>query len=454
MLFTLFLILIFWDGTVLSAQPVKKLRVCVIGAGPAGLSAARHLAVHQDKFEFTVYERSNEIGGIWLYNEKTGLDDDGYPVHSSMYRDLRANVPMVLMGFPDYRRNKESDGACLTHRAVLDYLIEYANQFDLYRFIQFHTVVERVEFEPLSGNYNSTKGKWKVKTRDTKSGQMKVFFYDAIMVCNGHFFEPNIPQIPGLDKFEGDVLHSHDYRMPEFLYGKRAIVLGAAVSGVDIALEISKAAELVYLSHNYPRKLNGRSSNIVEIAGIDSFRDGVFILKDGSNVTGVDALIFCTGYRYSYPFLSESTSVRVIDNQVMPLYKHVINVEHPSMGFIGIPQSIIPMPLFHLQVQYFVSLLMCKFSLPSKAEMLSASKILPTLAERKHAHDLKQTRWFYNDQLAKDGKFEPLQPYYRIGYEMWEKLRQDRITDYKNFLLRVESDNKTVHIEHRPQLLT
>lgn len=70
------------------ANEEKKTKVCVIGAGAAGLCAVRHLA-EDAKFETTVYEQTNEIGGTWVYKEQTGFDENGLPIHSSMYQNLR-----------------------------------------------------------------------------------------------------------------------------------------------------------------------------------------------------------------------------------------------------------------------------------------------------------------------------------------------------------------------------
>lgn len=65
-----------------------KLKVCVIGAGAAGLCAVRHMAGNPN-FDATIYEQTSEIGGTWVYKEQVGLDENGLPIHSSMYRNLR-----------------------------------------------------------------------------------------------------------------------------------------------------------------------------------------------------------------------------------------------------------------------------------------------------------------------------------------------------------------------------
>jgi len=73
------------------AEQEEKKKVCVIGAGAAGLCAARHLAANA-KFEVTVYEQTREIGGTWVYKEQVGLDENGLPIHSSMYQNLRFEI--------------------------------------------------------------------------------------------------------------------------------------------------------------------------------------------------------------------------------------------------------------------------------------------------------------------------------------------------------------------------
>lgn len=70
----------------------------------------------------------------------------------------------------------------------------------------------------------------------------------------------------------------------------------------------------------------------------------------------VDALIFCTGYNFKFPFLDKSTKISVDDNYVKPLYKHMFNVEHPSMSFVGIPMGVVPFPFFHVQVLFLIIL--------------------------------------------------------------------------------------------------
>ena len=64
-------------------------RVCIIGAGASGLCAARQLSALDPPPEFVVYEQSREVGGVWVYRDEAGVDQDGYTVQGRMYKNMR-----------------------------------------------------------------------------------------------------------------------------------------------------------------------------------------------------------------------------------------------------------------------------------------------------------------------------------------------------------------------------
>jgi len=81
------------------ADQEGKIKVCVIGVGAAGLCAIRHLSTNTI-FKITSYEQTNDIGGTWVYKEQVGLDENGLPIHSSMYQNLRFDI--VCFYYNDY----------------------------------------------------------------------------------------------------------------------------------------------------------------------------------------------------------------------------------------------------------------------------------------------------------------------------------------------------------------
>lgn len=65
----------------------KKMHIAVIGAGTAGLSAAKHSI--ENGCDVTVFEQAKQVGGTWVYTDKIGKNEYGLDVHTSMYQGLQ-----------------------------------------------------------------------------------------------------------------------------------------------------------------------------------------------------------------------------------------------------------------------------------------------------------------------------------------------------------------------------
>ncbi|HXQ88669.1 MAG TPA: NAD(P)/FAD-dependent oxidoreductase, partial [Solirubrobacterales bacterium] len=107
-------------------------------------------------------------------------------------------------------------------------------------------------------------GAWAVTTR-TQSGAETTNRYRAVLVANGHHWDPRWPEpaFPGADDFEGEQLHAHHYREPDILRGKRVLVLGLGNSATDIAVESSRIADRTFLAvrrgaYVLPKYMNGK----------------------------------------------------------------------------------------------------------------------------------------------------------------------------------------------------
>ncbi|KAG7200502.1 hypothetical protein KM043_001066 [Ampulex compressa] len=417
----------------------RKRRVCVIGAGAAGLCAARHLA-RCSNIEFRVYEQTAGVGGTWVYEENIGTDEDGLQIHTSMYRNLRTNLPVRIMNFPDYATMNQQQPSCASHVEILTYLRAYAEHFDLKKYIQFHRKVESVRLRESAIEGGD---EWIVRSKNVKTRESQESVFDAVMVCNGHYFEPYVPIVPGIEDYPGIVLHSHAYRKPEDFAGKIVIILGAASSGIDIAIDLANYVPRLYLSHNHDKLPSLLPSNVIQVPGVDRIEGSRIRLKDQSTLTA-EVFIFCTGYRYSFPFLEENCGIRVEDNHVAPLYKHLINIEHPTMCIIGIPTIVLPFPMFHMQVQFFLAILQGVSDLPSKSSMLEEARVKG--GRKRDVHKMKDRQWAYNDSLADAGGFERLPAFYEAAYKVWSDQRLTNLLRYKDSSFYVSEDGKTIEI--------
>ncbi|XP_044277007.1 flavin-containing monooxygenase FMO GS-OX-like 2 [Varanus komodoensis] len=398
-----------------------KLRVAVIGAGAAGLCAARHLLASPDTFAPpVVFEGSSRLGGTWVYTEETGEDAWGWTIHSSMYHDLRTNLPKEVMAFPDFPFDP-SLPSFLHHSDVLSYLESYAEHFGIQDNIRFHWQVEEVR-PGQKGQTGSPCG-WDVTAvlRAPDSAQRVTEHFDAVLVCTGHYASPFLPAIPGLDSFQGHLLHSHSYRHPEPFAGQSVVLVGAGSSGVDLALELLPLAARVMLSHHGP-PVSGLPEDVQQVPLLSQVAQKAVVCSDGS-VLQADTLILCTGYRYHFPFLDlAQLGLQETDYGVGPLYLHLLPPQHPSLLFLGLCQRICPFPHFHCQARFAVAVLAGRCPLPSAAAMEADAQAqleqhLRSGGLARHFLWLKDQQWSYADELAQKAGFPPLPPAVRGIYE-------------------------------------
>ncbi|XP_061903107.1 uncharacterized protein LOC133650188 isoform X2 [Entelurus aequoreus] len=219
-------------------------RVAVVGAGAAGLCAARHILSRPDRFAPPVLlELSAHVGGTWCYEEPVGTGEDGRTLLSSMYRHLRTNLPKEVMMFPDFPF-REQPSSFLPHQEVRRYLEDYCAHYKIGPHIRLRTAVEAVK-----AVVTPTEATWEVTS---SNGRRRTETFDSVFVCSGHYSDPYIPDVAGVDKFKGQVLHSHAYRSADAFAGLSVVVLGAHASGLDISLELANVGAQVTLSHGRP----------------------------------------------------------------------------------------------------------------------------------------------------------------------------------------------------------
>ncbi|XP_071083368.1 uncharacterized protein [Haliotis cracherodii] len=411
------------------------MRVAVIGSGAAGLCALRLLKEHPRGFHPVGFELSAEVGGTWNYTDKTGTDERGLPVQSSMYKNLRTNLPKEIMAFPDFPFDS-SLPSFIHHTDVAEYLRRYAQHFDLYKFIKFKTLVEHVS--PVCQPNNTSAIKWNVtySAADNRNEQTTEEF-ESVIVCNGHYSTPLIPDTPGLDVFEGEVLHSHNYRTPSAFRGRRVVLLGAGASGQDISIDVSSEAKEVFLSSRKAPLQCQLPENVHLVPGIKHLKEKSVVFENDQETT-IDSLLFCTGYKYTFPFLDPKIGVKVDEDQrITPLYKHLVHSKFPSLFLIGLCKTICPFPQFHVQISTVMSILSGKVQLPSRQEMEKdeADDLAARMARglpRRHAHEMGPHQWEYNAQLVQLGGFQdPIPVSVKNIYDYVHRTRVKNLIGYK-----------------------
>jgi dimethylaniline monooxygenase (N-oxide forming) len=219
-------------------------KVCIVGAGSSGIAAAQVLGARGIPFD--CFEKGSQVGGNWRYENDNGM--------SSAYRTLHINTSRRVMAFkslpmPDHYPDYPD------HFQMAAYFDEFVDHFGLRERIRFHTEVLSVE---------PRDGEWEVTVAGPDGGR-ETARYRAVLVANGHHWDPRRPEpaFPGSDEYTGEQIHAHHYREPDILRGKRVLVLGIGNSATDIAVESSRIADATFIAmrrgaYVIPKYINGK----------------------------------------------------------------------------------------------------------------------------------------------------------------------------------------------------
>jgi|GEM_PF-2132224 dimethylaniline monooxygenase (N-oxide forming) len=355
------------------------MKVLIIGAGPAGLAAAK--AARERGLEASVFEMADSIGGVW---RKSGLAWPQMLVNISRYTGVFTDFPWDEK-MPDFP----------TTENMCEYLEKYAQHFNLHPCIKLHHRVLHV---------SQKEKKWLVVYTD--NGMEKEEFYDAVIVASGKYGKPVLPDIKGLNDFGGVKLHSSEFHGQDFK-GQTVLVVGGSTSGTSISETLAETCDHVIHSIRRPRwimprnvptglsltgpalphdliKTRARQSAFslsdhydyykrlcqgqnripawymtdrdrfgVVVADtyiqkidagkirpvkddISHFTKSEVVFKSGRREE-IDSVIFCTGYTVDLSFFDKDLLHKF--NLEMPtysLYKHTFHPEFPNLAFIAL----------------------------------------------------------------------------------------------------------------------
>jgi cation diffusion facilitator CzcD-associated flavoprotein CzcO len=396
---------------VTSTQSLPK--VAVIGAGSSGIAAVK--ALHAKGFDVTCFEKSDQVGGNWVFGNKNGM--------SAAYRYLHINTSRDRMEYADFPM-KKSYPDFPHHSHIAEYFNDYVDHFGLRDRIRFETGVEHAARAPGGG--------W---TLTLEGGARERF--DALLVANGHHWDRRWPEpaFPGSDTFTGVQMHAHDYVDNEIFKGKDVVVLGMGNSAMDIGVESSYVARMTYLAARrgawiIPKYLGGKpvdrkhpvfsnpllpmsirrlfiGAALKQAVGrmedyglpkpdhrigeahptvsgrmLDRISHGTVtprpniarlegeevVFTDGSRVRA-DYVVYCTGYKISFPFFDEDL-LSAPDNHI-ELFRRVFHPDLPDLAFIGLLQPLgAIMPLAAAQGEWVADYLRGAYALPPRAALL------------------------------------------------------------------------------------
>ena len=388
---------------------------CVIGAGSSGIAAAK--ALQERGIPFDCFEKSDQVGGNWVFGNRNGM--------SSAYRSLHINTSRERMEYSDFPMPRSyPDFPHHTH--IAQYFNDYVDRFGFRDRIAFQTGVEHAG--------RGRDGVWSI-TLD--NGETRT--YDALLVANGHHWNPRWPEPAYPGTFDGEQMHAHHYIDNERFRDKTVLVVGIGNSAMDIAVESSFVARRTVLSSRrgayvLPKYLFGRPLDQIGVNALTPvmpwvfrrtiltalYRLGVGRVEDYGlpkpdhklgeahptisaeflnrlahgemtwkpNIAGlagdrvafedgtseqIDVIVYCTGYKVTFPFFDEDF-ISAPDND-LPLYKRVFKPGIDNVAFIGLLQPLgAIMPLAEAQGRWVAAYLRGEYRLPPLADVEAAIK--------------------------------------------------------------------------------
>lgn len=348
-------------------------RVAVIGAGPSGLAQLRAFQSAAAKGaeipEIVCYEKQANWGGLWNYTWRTGVDENGEPVHGSMYRYLWTNGPKEGLEFADYSFEEHFGKQIASYppRAVMfDYIEGRVLRAGVRPWIRFSTVVRWVAFDAETRKFTVT-------VHDMVNDRVTSEVFDHVIVASGHFSSPNVPEYPGFATFNGRIIHAHDFRDAREFTGLDVLVVGSSYSAEDIGSQCWKygAKSITSCYRSAPMGFDW-PDNWEERPALERVEGRSAIFRDGTSKE-VDAIILCTGYRHYFPFLPDDLRLKTANRlATADLYKGVAYVHNPALFYLGMQDQWFTFNMFDAQAWWVRDVILGRIALPGDKEAMLA----------------------------------------------------------------------------------
>jgi dimethylaniline monooxygenase (N-oxide forming) len=387
-------------------------KVGIIGAGAAGICSAKYLLAAG--LDVTLFEAGSMIGGLWVYDNDNG--------RSSAYASLHINSEKRNTQFHDFPFDPETQ-EFPSHEDMAEYLNAFARNFGVAERIRFNSKVTRVTPAVDDGTL-----RWVVEVNDGAERHE----FDSVIVAAGHLTEHVMPPFAG--DFEGEIMHSHYYRVPAPFAGKRVLVVGSGNSGCDITADLTahaartvmaaRSPELIvpkifmgrpvtqitgqfekpwlpsdlprlarriitYLSHGPMERFGLRTpkgrthptshATLINLLayrrafakpGVVNASGQTIRFADGTSEE-FDTVICATGYHIRFPYLDET--IAKVERGGMAMFNRIVSPGWPGLYFVGYFNTAgsSNLRMFEAQSRWIARVEVGECILPSRQEMLA-----------------------------------------------------------------------------------
>jgi monooxygenase len=206
----------------------EHLDVLVVGAGLSGIDAAYRLQTETPSHSFAILEARDTLGGTW--------DLFRYP-------GVRSDSDMMTLGFP-FEPWTDPD-AIADGDKILDYLRSTAQKYGIEERIRFgHKVV--------AASWSSVDARWAVTV--DRGGSAEQLTCSFLYLCSGYYDydRAHDPQLPGIDTFEGTLVHPQFWPEDLELAGRRVVVVGSGATAVTLVPALAERGADVTMLQRTP----------------------------------------------------------------------------------------------------------------------------------------------------------------------------------------------------------
>jgi len=265
----------------------RHFRTVIVGTGFSGLGMAIRL-LRDGERDFVLLERADEVGGTWR--------DNTYP-------GCRCDVPSHLYSF-SFAPNPNWSSTFSPQPEILEYLRDVARRFGVMPHVCFRTELQ-------SADWDEDEARWQI---ETSQGPMTA---EVLVLGPGPLSEPLVPDLPGLDSFEGTAFHSAQWDHGHELGGERVAVIGTGASAIQLVPEIQPRAGQMHVFQRTPpwvmphpnRRMSGLERGIyrrLPLAQL-AMRGGIYWARES----------FVLGFRHRVAGrLMERMALRHLEDQV------------------------------------------------------------------------------------------------------------------------------------------
>ncbi|WP_280487057.1 flavin-containing monooxygenase [Nocardia farcinica] len=190
-------------------RPTRHAKTIIIGSGFAGLGLAIRLR-QQGRTDYLVLERGSDVGGTWRDNTYPGAACD-VPSHLYSY-SFALN--------PDWSRSFSRQGE------IQQYIRSVAEK---YQVLDKHIF----DCDVTGARWNAETAQWEIAT------SRGAFTADTVVSAVGALCEPALPDIKGINTFDGEIFHSARWNHSADLTGKRVAIIGTGASAIQIVPAIA-----------------------------------------------------------------------------------------------------------------------------------------------------------------------------------------------------------------------